>query len=166
MAHTPETRLAARASYVYDAQPPEAIAARLKVSAATIGRWKREAETDGDDWDKARSAARLSGQGAEAVTTAVLEDFVLLFKSTLDDIKNDTKMTPMAKAEAISRLSDAYTKTIAAMAKSAPKLNKLAVAMEVLQLLAKFISTGYPHLSEPFADMLDQFGLTLSEAFG
>lgn len=166
MAHKPEIRAAARAAYVHEALSLEVMAQRFKVSVGTLSRWKRDAAEKGDDWDKARSAARLSGQGAEAVTTAVLEDFVLLFQSALSEIKETKEVPPLAKAQAISQLSDAYAKTMSAVAKGAPKLNKLAVAMEVLQFQVKFIRDAFPHLSGPFADMLDQFGQKLSEAFG
>lgn len=166
MAHKPETKAAARAAFVHEALNLEVIAGRFKVSLGTISRWKREAGGKGDDWDKARAAARLSGQGAEAVTTAVLEDFVLLFQSTLSEIKASTDVPPLAKAEAISRLSDAYNKTMSAVSKGAPKLNKLAVAMEVLNLLVRFIREEYPDMVQPFAVLLEPFGRSLSEAMG
>lgn len=166
MAHPKEKKTAARAAYVYEALTLEVIAQRIDASLGTISRWKRDALEGGDDWDRARAAARISGQGSEAVTQAVMEDFILLFQSTLTDVKNDKDIKPLAKAEIISRLSDAYNKTMSAVAKGNPKLSKLAVAMEVLQLQVKFIRDSYPHLSEPFADMLDLFGQKISEAFG
>ncbi len=166
MAHPKEKKTAARAAYVYEALTLEVIARRIDASIGTVSRWKRDAGDGGDDWDRARAAARLSGQGAEAVTQAVMEDFVLLFQSTLTEVKASTDIKPLAKAEIISRLSDAYNKTMSAVARGNPKLSRLAVAMEVLQLQVKFIRDSYPHLSEPFSDMLDQFGQKLSEAFG
>ena len=163
MAHKPEVKNAARSAYVYDALTLEQIAERHGISVHTVGRWKREARDTGDDWDRARGAARLSGQGSEAVTAAVLEDFVLLFQSTIADLKADKEIKPIARAEAISRLTDAYNKTMSAAAKSSPKLNKLAVAMEILQYLTSFIREDYPHLVESFAEMLESFGRKLSE---
>lgn len=166
MAHPKETVTAARSAYVYEALSQEAIAQKCNVSVATVARWKKSALAGGDDWDRARAAARLSGQGTEAVTQAVLEDFVLLFQSTLNEIKKDTQMKPLAKAEAISRLSDAYNKTMAAVAKGNPKLNKLAVAMEVIQELAEFIRQNYPMHAGAYAEILEPFGQRVSEVFG
>lgn len=165
MAHKPQIRSAARAAYVHEAQPMEAVAARLAVSAGTLSRWKREALDSGDDWDRARAAARLAGQGAEAVATAVLEDFVLLFQSTLAEIKSGS-IPPLAKAEAISRLSDAYHKTTAAASRGNPKLSRLAIAMDVLQLLAEHIRQHRPQLAAAFAEMLEPFGADLAKAYG
>lgn len=166
MAHSKEKKTAARAAYVYEALTLEVIAQRVNASLGTVSRWKRESKEAGDDWDKARAASRLSGQGTESVTQAVMEDFILLFQSTLTDVKNDTDMKPLAKAEIISRLSDAYNKTMSAVAKGNPKLNKLAVAMEVLQLQTKFLKDDYPHLADSFLEMLEPFGQRISEAFG
>ena len=165
MAHAPETRSAARAAYIHEAQPLEAVAERLKVAVGTLSRWKRDALESGDDWDKARAAARLAGQGAEAVAAAVLEDFVLLFQSTLTEIKGGN-IPPLAKAEAISRLSDAYHKTTAAAAKGSPKLSRLAVAMDVLQLLADYIRSHRPQHAAAFAEILEPFGAELARAYG
>lgn len=158
MAYSQQTITQARAAYVYEALNIEAISERFNVPRSTVTRWKKTALQNGDDWERARAAARLSGQGAEAVTTAVLEDFMLLFQSTMDGVKKAEEMPPLEKAEIISRLSDAYTKTINAAAKSSPKLNKLSVAMEVLQLLVKYIQQERPDLIEHFSDVLGGFG--------
>lgn len=165
MAHPPETISAARAAYVYEALNQDAIADRFNVPRTTIARWKRSALANGDDWDRARAAARLSGQGAEAVITAVLEDFMLMFQSTLDDVKKTGDIKPLERAEVISRLSDAFTKTVNAAAKGSPKLNKLSIAMEVLQLLVKYIQTERPDLVEQFSDVLGGFGEKLAGEF-
>lgn len=166
MAHGQEIRSAVRSAFIYQSLSLEAAAQRAGVSFGTASRWKREALDNGDDWDKARSAALLSGQGAEAVTQAVLEQFVTLFQSTMTSLKEDSKASALSKAEALSRLSDAYNKTMSAVAKGSPKLNKLAVAMEVIQLLANFIRDHHSHLAEPFSEMLSGFAEKLTEAFG
>ncbi|KIO49608.1 DUF1804 family protein [Nitrosospira sp. NpAV] len=166
MAHPQEKITAARAAYVYEALTLEAIAQKCNVSKGTLARWKKTAQDGGDDWDRARAAARLSGQGAEAVTQAVLEDFVLLFQSTLTEVKTDKDIKPLAKAEVISRLSDAYNKTMSAVSKGNPKLNKLAVAMEVLQVLAAFIQRHYPRHANAFGEILEPFGEEVAKSYG
>lgn len=166
MAYSEETRRALRSAYVHQALSLEAAAQRIGVAFGTASRWKRDALKDGDDWDRARAAARLSSEGAEAVTQAVLEEFVTLFQSTMAGIKNDDKATGLAKAEALSRLSDAYNKTMSAVAKGSPKLNKLAVAMEVLQKLAAFISERYPHHANALLEVLEPFGEYMTQELG
>lgn len=165
MAYSPQTINQARSAYVYEALKLEVIAGRFNVPRSTVTRWKKAALENGDDWDRARAAARLSGQGAEAVITAVLEDFMLMFQSTLDDVKKAGDIKPLERAEIISRLSDAFTKTINAAAKGSPKLNKLSVAMEVLQLLVKHIQNERPDLVEQFSGVLGGFGEKLAGEF-
>lgn len=166
MAHGPEMRGALRAGYIYDMLSMEAAAQRLKIAFATAARWKRDAKTAGDDWDKARAAARLAGQGADNVTREVLEDFVILFQSTITQLKNDPDVPALDKAEALSRLSDAYYKTMRATAANNPKLNKLAVAMEVVQMLVKFIRDEHPQHTGALLDVLEGFGVKVTEVFG
>lgn len=166
MAHGPEVRAALRAACIYEMLSLEAAAERFSVSFASASRWKREAKAAGDDWDKARAAARLAGQGADNVSREVLEEFVTLFQSTIAQLKNAPDVPALAKAEALSRLSDAYYKTMRATAANNPKLNKLAVAMEVVQMLVKFIREEHPQHIESLLDVLEGFGQRVTESFG
>jgi transposase len=166
MAYSEETRRALRSAYVYKALSLEAAAEQLGIGFGTASRWRRDSKEAGDDWDQARTASMMAGQGAEAVSQLVLQEFMKLFQSTIEELKADVQGKPMAKAEALSRLSDAYNKAMSAAAKSNPKLNKLSVAMEVLHLLANFIRDDYPDLVVPFLSMLEPFGEKISEVFG
>lgn len=67
MAHPPETIQAVRTAFVFDQLSLEVAAIKGGVSPDTARRWKREAKTAGDDWDKARAAQLLSGGGIEEV---------------------------------------------------------------------------------------------------
>lgn len=166
MAHGPEVRGAVRAAYIYDAISLEAAAKRFRIPFGTASRWKRDAAAAGDDWEKARAAARLAGAGADQVSRNVLEEFVTLFQSTITQLKESKDVPALDKAEALSRLSDAYMKTMRAIASTNPKLNKLAVAMEVVQQLIKFIRDRHPQHTGAFIDMLDEFGRHVTEVFG
>jgi transposase-like protein len=165
MAHPPEMKQRVRALYVHEAQGLEQAAQKLKISPRTASRWKQDALDDGDDWDKARAASMLAGEGAESVSRVVLEEFLKLFQSTLDEVTRE-KLKPLEKAEAMSRLADAYTKTIRAVQKSAPELNRLAVASEVLQLLAKFVRDQFPAHAAAFMEVLEPFGEELVKVYG
>lgn len=166
MAHSPETTSAVRSAYVYEALNLEAISDRFNMPRSTITRWKKEAKETGDDWDRARAAARLSGQGAEAVTAAVMEDFVLLFQSTLEDVKNSKDIKPLDKAEVLSRISDAYAKTMNAVTKGNPKLDKLSFAADILRDLVQFIQANYPQHAEAMEEVLLPFGESIGKRYG
>ena len=163
MAYSPEIKRAVRGSYVHEGLSIEAAADKHEVTRSTATRWKRDAEKNGDDWDKARNAHYTSQQGAEAVTSVVLEQFVTLFQTTIDDVKADKKASSLQKAEAISRLSDAYHKTMAAARKGSPEVNKLAVGMDVIKLLADFVGSEYPQHANAFVDILEPFGNHLAQ---
>lgn len=166
MAHAPEVRQKLRARYIHDGQGLEQAAQRLGISPRTASRWKQEAAEAGDDWDRARSASLLAGEGAEAVSRAVLEDFLKLFQSTIADIKRHDKLKPLEKAEGLSRLSDAYVKTMRCIQKTSPELSRLAVASEVLQLLAKFVRENHPQHGQAFLEVLEPFGEELVKVYG
>lgn len=163
MAHSQDIRAEARKAYAIEALPLEAISVRYGVASSTLLRWKREVTGKPEDWDRARAAARLTASGKDAINAAMLADLAPLYLSILADLKNENIPT-IQKAEAIARLTDSHHKTMSIIAKSNPQISKLAVAMEVLQLQVSFIRADYPHLVEPFALMLDQFGQKLSEA--
>lgn len=165
MSHAQETRNRVRSSFI-KGLPLKAAAESADVPYGTARAWKRRALKEGDDWDTARAAARISTGGVKALTSEIIEDFVHLFKATIDEIKDAKNMPPSKKAEAIARLSDSYQKTVKAAGASDPKLSRLATAMDVLERQAEFIREYYPHLQEPFLEMLAPFGKELSRAYG
>ena len=167
MAYKQATIDQVRAHYVYDRWNLHQIARSTKISYNTLQRLKLVAKSRGDDWDKARVANSLAGEGAQAVAVSFLENFVTLINSTVEEIKrNETAMKPQERVEALSRLADAYNKTMIAVRRTMPDLSELAVAMEVLQLLAKFIHANYPQHAAAFSEMLEPFGATLAKKFG
>lgn len=165
MAHTPETRQAVRSSYVHERMPMDLACATHGVSYGTGRSWKRKAKESGDDWDTARSASRMAEGDLGDITTQVVEDFVLLFQATIEELKV-LEGNPLQKAETIAKLSDAYVKTMKAAGGGNSKIAELAVAMKVLEELACFIKDGYPEQLEIFAAILEPFGQRVSEVFG
>jgi hypothetical protein len=161
VAYPEEKKLAVRRSYVYQRLSLQHAADVNEVNYQTARAWKRKAADDGDDWDTARTASRMAGGGVGDMTAEVLEDFALLFQSTITELK-EGDFNALQKAEVISRLSDAYTKTMKAAGGSNPKIAKLSVAMEVLDELAKFIRKNSPQDLERFASILDPFGQHIS----
>lgn len=165
MAYSPETKQAVRSSFVYERLPLPEAASKHAVSYSAAQSWKRQALAHGDDWDKARSASRLAAGGLGDITNQLLEDFALLFQTTIADIR-DGNYNALEKAEAISRLSDSYNKTMKAAAGGNPKIAKLAVALEVLSELADFIKQQHPQDIARFAAILEPFGSRVTEVFG
>lgn len=163
MAHSQETKRALRGAYVHQGLSMDACASKFEIAYTTAAKWKRSALDDGDDWDKARAARMLSADGAEAVTQAVLEEFVTLFQSTIKSIKEDDKATGLAKAEALSRLSDAYHKTMSAARRGSPEISKLAIGMDVINLLADYVGQKHPQHVPAFIEILEPFGQHLTQ---
>ena len=88
----------------------------------------------------------------------------MYLQSTLANLQ-EAEVDPLAKVEAISRLSDAYNKTASAAAKTNPKLSKLAIAMEILEKLADFVVKNYPEHTGSFSEVLEPFGSELIRIF-
>lgn len=166
MAHPPETRSKLRALYVYDRLPLETAAERIGISYATARRWKSDAENDGDDWERGRSAARLSSDGIRNVTQLMLEDYLTLHQATVDAVKTGDGIGPLAKAEVLSRLADAFTKTMAAVGKASPELSRLAVATDVLQRLAAYVGEFHPAHATSLLDVIEPFAAELAKEYG
>ncbi|WP_431282712.1 DUF1804 family protein [Humitalea sp. 24SJ18S-53] len=165
MAHPPETTAKLRAAYVYDRLGLDAASDRAGISIATARRWKREAEQAGDDWDRARSAARLSGDGNQLITQMILDDYLTLHQATIEGVKADAKITPLVKAEIMSRLADAFTKTMAAVAKASPQMNRLGVATDVIQRLSRYAAEVHPHHASALLEVLEPFTVELAREY-
>ncbi len=167
MAHGDGTRADLRKAYVYDRLELPAAADKVGVSLSTARRWKCDAEAEGDDWEKARTAARLAGDGRQSVAEMILNDYLVLHQSCIEDIKASTTIDPLKKAEILSRLADAFNKTMVAVGKASPELSRLAVATDVIQRLAIFVKRKKPSMEtrEWLIDALDEFTTELSRDF-
>ncbi|TXH36307.1 MAG: DUF1804 family protein [Rhodospirillaceae bacterium] len=165
MAHGPETVAKVRALYVHDRLNLDAIADRLDIGIATARRWKAKAEAEGDDWERARSAARMAGDGTQLIAQMILEDYLTLHQATVEGVKADPSISPIDKAEILSRLADAFTKTMAAIGKASPQLSRLSVATDVLQRFAKFVGDGHPHLAESLLEVIEPFAAELAKEY-
>jgi hypothetical protein len=162
MAHPPELRQRARNLYVRQRLPVERVAAESGVAPATVASWKRKAKEAGDDWDRARNAARVADGGMGEVTHAVMEDFVLFAETIIPEIKA-SGLTPQEKVQLIASFADSWSKFLRVMGKASPELSRLSVAFEVLRELARFLAARHPAELERFEAILEPFGEHLNK---
>lgn len=165
MAHDSAKRTALRRAYVVDRQPLTAAASLFGVSYSTARAWKQAALERGDDWDRARMAEEIGDGGVKTLSRKVLEEFVPLFTSTIEAIKTSNH-DAIDKAEALSRVSDAYMKTVKASGAVDPAIAKLAWAMDVMRLLAKFTAERFPQHQQALLEVLEPFGERLATEYG
>ena len=165
MAYSDDKRYAVRNSYVFERLPLSAASEKHDIPYNTVRGWKKKSRINGDDWDKARSASRLAQKGLGDFTDVVLEEFALLFKTTINDLKEKDSADPIKRSEAISRLADAYTKTVKAAGLVNPRISQLGTALETLKLFSKFISDQFPEQIETFVTILEQFAPVISQEF-
>ena len=77
MAHPPETREKLRRLYIQGQMTLQIVASQCGVSFATAARWKKDAQADGDDWDRLRAANLMASGGTEDVGRAILMALVI-----------------------------------------------------------------------------------------
>lgn len=165
MAHSNEARIRLRAGYVFDQLSLEAAAIRAEVPLATARRWKRDAQTAGDHWDKARSAQMIAGGGIEDVVRQTLAVVVQQVQATVDALQQDDGLSPAEKVTLLASLADAYNKLMAASRRLMPETNQLATALDVLRALGDYIRTKAPRHSNAFAEILEPFGDELARRY-
>lgn len=165
MAHPKETRHKLRQLYV-SGQSLETSAQLCNVAFGTARRWKEDAKTGGDDWEKLRAAHVLSGGGLEQLGRGIIAGFLAQYQSTMEAVQNDVELAPTDKVKLLASLADAFTKTVNANARVLPETSKLATAMEVMQLLADFVQEKHPEQLAAFVEMLEPFGAMIEKKFG
>lgn len=156
--YTEEHRRKIRSSYINERLPLTQAAERHDVGYRTATSWKKAAEEAGDNWDTARAALRISQGGAEAVANEVLEDYILLHKATVDEVKNSKELTAMQRVEALTKLADSFAKTMKAFQLAHPEARILGMAMDVMIWMKDFINTQFPEHQAAFAEVLQPFG--------
>lgn len=156
-----DKRRKARSDYVYRRMAGATIAASLNISQATFGRWKKAAKADGDDWDRARSASIIAGEGIETVVSSVVEDFMIMAQSLLEEIKTGD-LTMDQKVKHLVSLADAMTKMTASAGKLAPKISELGVAQDVMRHLMDFVRQYFPQHAAAILEIIEPFGERLT----
>ena len=152
-----DIRRKARSDYVYRRMMQSTIAAAHGVSEATVGRWKKAAKEAGDDWDKARTAHVIAGEGVEVVVSSVVEDFMIQAQAILDEIK-DGEHTTQQKVTMLVQLSDAMTKMAGSAKRFAPKVSELGVAQDVMAKLLEFVRENVPQHAATILEIIEPFG--------
>jgi len=160
------SRKEARKLYVQDALPLSVICARLNVTERTVSRWKTADAANGDDWDKARIAKSVSKERIEKTTQESLEAFLVYHSEVLEELKTKTDIHVLEKVAAITSLADAYTKHLRACSITAPTLNQLAIAGDVIQKLAAFVAEKHPEAAPLLLSVLEPFGAELAKTYG
>jgi hypothetical protein len=166
MAHEPDTRHEARRRYVHDRQALPTVAIALDVPEGTLRRWKRDAGLAGDDWDMARSASLIAGDGLEHLVGSVVQDYVIVHQATIEELKAAGDIAPLEKAKILASLADSFNKTVGAAGRVSPKISELGVAMDVLKRLGEFVAREHPSAVPALLEVLEPFGRTLGEVYG
>ena len=152
-----DKRRKARSDYVNRRMTLAVIATVHGISEATVGRWKKAAKEQGDDWDKARTAHVIAGEGVEAVVSTVVEDFMIQAQAILDEIK-EGQHTTKEKVDMLVSISDAMTKMAASAKRFAPKVSELGVAQDVMAKLLDFVREEFPHHAKAILEIIEPFG--------
>ena len=155
MAHDEKTKADVRRYYVFDCLTLELAAEKAKVSYNTARRWKREAESRGDNWDKVRDANTMASGKVEDVARGMLTTFVLYFENTMDEIKRAEELPVSEKAKLIQGLGDSYSKMVASSKRLLPEVSELATAWKVIEMVTNLIKTKHPDLLPAFLSVLD-----------
>ena len=155
-----------RAAYVDRRAPLTSAAAQTGIALGTARRWKREAASAGDDWDQARGQPALPGDMRTLLVQALIEDYVRLHQATQQALLAEDSIEPLARTEALSRLANAFTKTMAAAGRAAPEISALTLAGEFVRELAGYVEAHHPDAVAPLATVLEPFGRHLLRKYG
>lgn len=163
MAHPKATRDKLRRHYV-EGLPLNGAAVSADVSYDTARDWKRQAKAAGDDWDTARAAYRISGQGVDELNRALVEDFSRQVIATTRELQ-ESRIKPADKAVLLAQLADAYAKFSKAFGRVNPEYGGLAVALEVLKLVVEVLRRDAPTLLPEFEKHLDAVGAEVTRRY-
>jgi len=164
MSSEQDKRRKARADYIYRRMTGATISMTLDISQATFGRWKKAAKDAGDDWDIARTASIMAGEGIETVVSSVIEDFMIMAQSVLEQIKHGDLPLDQ-KVKHLVALADAMTKMTTSAGKLAPKISELGVAQDVMQYLVDFVREKFPQHVAAILEIIEPFGESLARRY-
>jgi hypothetical protein len=166
MAHDLSLKRDARKRFIFERQALPVIAVAIGVPEATVRRWKRDAARDGDDWDTARAASTIAGEGLDSLIAEVVQDYVIVHKATIDDLRETADLTAADRAKILASLADSFNKTVNSAGRLSPKISELGVALDVLKRLVDYVATRHPHHAPAILEVIEPFGEHLSGIYG
>lgn len=138
----------ARRAYVEENLTPREVEDRLRElhpdaertpSASTVNRWRGQTDPEGKDWDAQRDEYRDRQYAANS--PARLADDV---RALIEDLRRDTSMDAVKKADALSKLTASLTKL------TRPE-HQLPAMYHVLEELVRFVKREAPEFfTKPF----------------
>lgn len=165
MAFDDKTKALLRRFYVFEQLSLDHAAEKADVSFNTARRWKKQALENGDNWDKAREAHIMAGGEMEDISKGLLTGFIVQYRATMDEIKQNPELTAVEKVKLLTALADSFTKMTAASKRLLPEISELAIAMKTVELFGSHIQQHKPQLLGDFVELLDSFGETLDRTF-
>ncbi|MDO5614438.1 MAG: DUF1804 family protein [Paracoccus sp. (in: a-proteobacteria)] len=164
MAHDARVRGRARQLYIQERLALPVISVKLDVPMGTLRRWKTAAKETGDDWDIAKSALALQGEGRDAIVADVVDRFLAIYHVTIQSIEDST-LEVTEKVKQMTLLADSFSKMMNGAGKASPQMSRLAIAMDVLAQFANFIAEEHPDLSQQFLEVIEPFGEKLAQVY-
>lgn len=161
MAHADETRAALRRAYISERQTLETSAVMAKIPLATARNWKRAAKEAGEDWDKLRELAMLTGGDMETMFRRILAAAMTQAESSLKALEADPEMGAETRVKLMSSLADSLNKMGSSMARFAPEADAHAIRLDTLKRYAEFARAKYPASAMGLVESLQAFGATL-----
>lgn len=172
MATDTDLKRKARSEFIYKRKTLAMIALSVGVTANTVSRWKRAAMKRGDDWEVARAAHMIAGEGLDSVITTVVEEFMIMAQHAIEELKADgqkkknQQMSIGDRIKMMTSLADAMNKMTVSAGKLAPKISELGVAQDVLRRQLEFVRDVYPDHAHVMLQIIEPFGEKLVEAYG
>lgn len=164
MAHPQETRDRVRQLYI-EGLPLNGAAISNGVSYDTARDWKTRSKANGDNWDTARAAFRISGQGIDELNQQLVEDFARQVITTTRELES-ANIPAAKKAEMLAQLADAYAKFSKAFARINPQFSGLAVALDTMKTIADHLRMKDPAALKALQPHLEDIGATLGKRYG
>lgn len=154
-----------RATYVHGNLSFAQIGEKLNLPLRTLYRYKAQAREKGDDWEDARLSALISGMGYQAAVSQVLEGLLRQSQCVMQAITDDNTLSSEKKMTMLAQLAFSMNMARKSAEGLNPKINKLSVALEILNLLTRYIRDHHPEHVATFLDILQPFGADLRKRY-
>ena len=166
MAYSNERITAVRRAYIDNRLSLTQAASLNQVNYQTARAWKKKAEAEGKSWDKARAAQNLSEGTITDIANRLIDEYIIQHQASMALLKTDTDLTAVEHTQLLASMADSFSKTMASFKKINPTISELAVALDVLKLLAEHIKQNNPEAIQIFMEILEPFGEELTAHYG
>lgn len=130
-----------------------------------MGRGKKIRQEQQVVTDRRAAAESISGPSREAMVEDLTNQILPAFQVAIRELHGDLTLSSYQRAKVLAELAMAMDRSMSALGKASPTIDRLGIAQKVVYLLADFVQEQFPQHAQTLLAIIEPFSKRLVTEF-